>query len=208
MNAQQLTALLHDALPRLESARDELRALDAAIGDGDLGITVATGAARIVSDLPIATAETTPAGILRQAAASFAAANPSTLSALVAGGLLAAAKALEGTQDIDRAAAVGLLSAATARIAQRGKADIGDKTILDAMQPSLTTLEQSSGDARGTLARMIESAALGTSETAQLVSRRGRAAWVGDRSIGHHDGGATAYVRLLEALQAGWKSVD
>jgi dihydroxyacetone kinase-like protein len=203
MNGPQLTRLLREALPRMEACRDELRDLDAAIGDGDLGITVAGGAAAIVRELP---AHTTfaPAVVLQQAAGAFAAANPSTLSALVAGGLLAAARELGSADDVDRAAAIRLLTAAIERIQQRGHAEIGDKTILDAMAPSLTALRQAPPDDPEALRRMIQSAESGISSTTEMVSQRGRAAWVGERSIGHPDAGATAYQRLLEALNAAW----
>ncbi len=203
MNGDQLSELLRQALPLLETSRDELRDLDAAIGDGDLGITVADGAAAVVRELAPATA-LAPAVILQQVAGAFAAANPSTLSALIAGGLLAAARELGAAEDVDRAAAIRMLTAAIERIQQRGHAVIGDKTILDAMAPSLTALKAAPPDDRETLRRMIESARSGVKTTTDSVSLRGRAAWVGDRSIGHADGGATAYQRLLEALDAAW----
>lgn len=204
MTGNELAGLLVAALPHLEASRDELRDLDAAIGDGDLGITVADGAAAVVRDLGAADSPVRPAKVLQIAAAAFSAANPSTLSALVAGGLLAAAKAVGQAEEIDREAAAMVLSAAIERIAFRGKSAPGDKTILDAMTPSLQALLDGPADSAAALASMVSAARVGVESTTALTSRRGRAAWVGDRSIGHPDGGATAYLRLLEALQSVW----
>lgn len=204
MNGYELAELLAAALPQLEGSRDELRDLDAAIGDGDLGITVADGAAAILRDLPGGDEPVLPSQVLRVAAAAFSAANPSTLSALVAGGLLAAAKQLGDATEVDRAGAIGILSAAVERIAQRGKSAQGDKTILDAMVPSLDALTVGPNDSIEALSLMVSAARAGVESTTELVSQRGRAAWVGDRSIGHPDGGATAYLRLLEAFQRAW----
>ena len=203
MNGYQLTALLREALPRMEQHRDELRDLDAAIGDGDLGITVADGAAAIVRELPAHTTFS-PAVVLQQTAGAFAAANPSTFAALVASGLLAAAREIGADEEIDRAGALRLLTAAIERIQQRGHAEIGDKTILDSMGPSLKALQQAPPDNHQALCNMIQSAEGGVKLTTDVISMRGRAAWVGDRSICHPDAGATAYQRLLEALRAAW----
>jgi phosphoenolpyruvate---glycerone phosphotransferase subunit DhaL len=87
-------------------------------------------------------------------------------------------------------------------IAKRGKAEVGDKTVLDALVPSVTALEASTSDE--SLGAMIAAARKGTEDTTASVSRRGRAAWLGERTIGHPDPGATAYLRFLEALQQAW----
>jgi dihydroxyacetone kinase len=83
-------------------------------------------------------------------------------------------------------------------IAKRGKSEIGDKTILDALVPSVAAFEANPSD--GALLAMIAAARKGIEDTAGGVSRKGRAAWLGERSIGHADPGATAYLRFLEAL--------
>lgn len=203
MNLQQLKALLIAAMPRLAGARDELRALDAAIGDGDLGITVGDGAAAVQAALA-AEEPATVAAVLRTAARAFAKANPSTMSALTAAGLLAAARELGEDETLDRRAAVRLLDTAAAAIAARGGAEPGDKTILDAVQPSLEALHAAPPGSREALRAMIDAAQAGVDRTRASLSRRGRAAWVGERSAGHADGGATAYVRFLESLARAW----
>jgi dihydroxyacetone kinase-like protein len=206
MQGDELRDVLRDALGRLESSRDELRDLDAAIGDGDLGITVAGGAAAVRAELETASGPTTPAEVLRAVARRFASANPSTMSALVASALLGAAKAIGDVTDLDRTAAVTVAQTAADRVAERGGAQLGDKTLLDALVPSVDALRDAPADAHEALDLMIEAAREGVESTTALQSQRGRAAWVGERSIGHPDGGATAYLRFLESLRAAWPS--
>ncbi|MDG4768000.1 DAK2 domain-containing protein [Solwaraspora sp. WMMD406] len=204
MNATDLRLLLDDALRTLEAARDELRDLDAAIGDGDLGITVSDGARAAREGVRSLPDDATPAQTLRIIAQRFASANPSTMSALVAAGLLAGARALGDAPGLDRAGALTLLEAATAAIQARGGAQIGDKTIVDALVPTTEVLRRAQNpndEARGVLAEMIDAARQAVTETAGLQSQRGRAAWVGERTIGHPDGGATAYLRFLQAIE-------
>lgn len=201
MNATALRRLLDEALLLLEGARDELRDLDAAIGDGDLGITVADGAQAVRAALVQLPEDAGVSDVLRKAAQSFAAANPSTMAALVAAALLASAKALRQAEALGRPEAIVLLETVTATIQQRGQAELGDKTVVDALQPSLLALRSAGPSTLGALTAMRGAAAEAVSATAALTSRRGRAAWVGERTAGHPDGGATAYLRLLEALE-------
>ncbi len=201
MNAATLRLVLDDALRTLEATRDELRDLDAAIGDGDLGITVSEGARAIREGLHALPEAAGIADVLRACAKNFAAANPSTMSALVAGGLLASAKALAGAPVLDRAGCLTLLETSTATIARRGKAELGDKTVVDAMHPTIEMLRNAGPDDHAALSSMIDAADRAVKHTTELQSQRGRAAWVGERTKGHPDGGATAYLRLLQALE-------
>ena len=100
MNGRQLQGLLLDALPRLARSKDELRDLDAAIGDGDLGITVAQGCAASVDALRALRESCAPSEVLRAVAPAVARANPSTFAALVAAGLLAASRTLDDRTEI------------------------------------------------------------------------------------------------------------
>jgi phosphoenolpyruvate---glycerone phosphotransferase subunit DhaL len=211
MRAPELTALLRRAMPVLARSRAELRDLDAAIGDGDLGITVAGGAEAVgtalADDAALADGTTQAAdvaGVLKVCAQKFAAANPSTMSALVAAGLLAAAKTLTAVEDLGRAEMLTAITAAATTMQQRGGAEPGDKTVLDALLPSVEALRTAGTDHRQALRAMIAAARAGVDDTRGLRSQRGRAAWVGERSIGHPDGGAVAYLRLLEAIDLAW----
>ena len=199
MNVAELRAILLEALPRLELSRDELRDLDAAIGDGDLGITVGDGSAAARAAL-LALPDDRPVGaILFAIAPAVARANPSTFAGLVATALLAAYRSLGEREDVDFEAGLTAARAGADAIAARGKAVLGDKTLLDALVPSL---EAAAAHPEAPLAAALEAARAGVEATRALTSQRGRAAWLGERTQGHADPGATAYLRLLEVLAA------
>ncbi len=190
------------SLSTLPSHADELRDLDAALGDGDLGITVQAGSAAVIKALAALPDEATLAEALVAAGKAFSTANPSTFAALIGGGLLAASKTVTGKDAIGKPEALEIGRAVAARIAERGKSKLGDKTVLDALMPSLDVLEATNGAAAEVLAAMITTAEQQIAATTGLQSQKGRAAWVQERSVGHPDPGATAYLRFLQALRA------
>ena len=199
MTGAELRVLLDRALELVAKKEDELRDLDSAIGDGDLGITVSRGAEAARKSIAALPPGSTPSEIIRAVAAAIASANPSSFAALVATGLLAASRSVAGSESLTAENVVTMAQQAVPAIAKRGKAEVGDKTVLDALVPSIDALEANTPD--GALEAMIAAARKGIEDTAPLVSRKGRAAWLGERTIGHPDPGAMAYLRFLEALQ-------
>jgi dihydroxyacetone kinase-like protein len=206
VTCKELRDVLTRSLSALPAHADELRDLDAALGDGDLGITVSAGSAAVVKALDGLPEDATVADVLLSAGKAFSTANPSTFAALIGGGLLAASKVMAGKTSVGKAETVEIGRAVAGRIAERGKSKVGDKTVLDALIPSLDVLELSSGTAVELLAAMIATAQEQVDTTARLQSQKGRAAWVQERSVGHADPGATAYLRFLVALQAALKA--
>lgn len=203
MNATELRAHLSSTLSTLKESADELRDLDQALGDGDLGITVSAGADAVIAAFATMTDDSTPIDVIRAAAKAFANANPSTMAALVAGGLLAGSRTWEGVADISVADAANFAKAAGESISQRGKSRVGDKTILDALVPAADALADAE-EPTTALNDAIAAAENGVIETQQMQSRRGRASWLQERSIGLQDPGATALLRFLES----WKSAS
>jgi phosphoenolpyruvate---glycerone phosphotransferase subunit DhaL len=202
MTAMTLRDLLTRTLEGLPAYAEELRELDAALGDGDLGITVSSGSTAVVKALAALAPEASVAETLVAIGKAFSTANPSTFAALIGGGMLAASKAMAGKDSVGKAEAAAIGHAVAGRIAERGKSKLGDKTVLDALIPSLEVLDAStSGDAAEVLSAMIDTARQQVSTTAALQSQKGRAAWVQERSVGHPDPGATAYLRFLEELK-------
>jgi dihydroxyacetone kinase-like protein len=199
MTGNELRTLLDRAFEILAESADELRDLDAAVGDGDLGVTVRGGASaarQAMRSLPDAAI---PADVFRTLATAISSANPSSFAALVATALLAAARSVAGSQSLTRDDVVTIAQQATVAVEKRGKSALGDKTVLDALIPSVRALEATTSDAA--LAAMIAAARKGIDNTTPSVSRRGRAAWLGERAQGHPDPGAVAYLRFLEALR-------
>lgn len=201
MACNEFREIVTRSLGTLPAHADELRELDAALGDGDLGITVQAGSAAVVKALAALPGEATLAEVLVASGKAFSTANPSTFAALIGGGLLAASKTMTGKEAIGKPEALEIGRAVAARIAERGKSKLGDKTVLDALLPSLDTLEAANGTAIEVLDAMIATAGQQIADTAGLQSQKGRAAWVQERSVGHPDPGATAYLRFLQALR-------
>lgn len=199
MNVTKLSGALAAALRGWADHEDALRELDAALGDGDLGITVRSGSLA-AADVLDANQESALADQLRAAAQAFATANPSTFAALVSGGVLAGAKALRAADDYDSEDALAFGRAAAQRIQERGKAELGDKTLLDALIPSLEVLESPGGSATQICASMAAVAHDRVKQTAAWESKRGRAGWLGARSVGKADAGSSAYALLLDEL--------
>src|SRR5439155_12073677 len=129
--------------------------------------------------------EATPSDIIRAAATAIASANPSSFAALVATGLLAASRSAVGSDSLTTGDVVTMARQAIPAIAKRGKSEVGDKTVLDALVPSIAALEANAVD--GALEAMVAAARKGVEDTAASVSRKGRAAWLGERTIGHPD---------------------
>lgn len=182
---------------RLPAHNDELRDLDAALGDGDLGITVSAGAESVREALASLPQGASSREVLRTAGTAFASANPSTFAALIGGATLAAS----GVADTEQIDPLLLVQKIQERVSQRGGADVGDKTVLDAIDTIRVSLAATSGAdpaERARTAREAVSAAI--SDYAEKHSMRGRAAWVGERSVGRKDPGQVAALRFLDDL--------
>jgi dihydroxyacetone kinase len=186
---------------RLPRYSDELRELDAALGDGDLGITVGAGAKAVHDAVAALPNDAHPSEVLRAAGVAFSGANPSTYAALVGGGLVAASQALTDVDTLDAAALTRATRSLLERIQERGGAEVGDKTVVDVIAPVLAELERSDGRTPAEVARAsVDAAASAVDEGAGRTSRRGRASWVGERSAGHRDPGSVAFLHLLEEI--------
>lgn len=201
MRADELRTRLTDALTRLIHSADELRDLDQRLGDGDLGITVSSGSEAVISALAALEADAVPVDVMRAAAKAFANANPSTMAALVAGALLAGSRAWADVDDIALENARAFTAAAAENIALRGKTQLGDKTIYDGLAAVADALALAP-DSSSAETAAVAAASDAVERTAPMQSRRGRASWLQQRSVGIPDPGATALLRFLEAWRA------
>ncbi|MFC4562270.1 DAK2 domain-containing protein [Nocardiopsis mangrovi] len=202
MNGDGFRAWVLAALPGVAGHVEEFTELDSAAGDGDLGITLRSGTAAVDAALR-GLAEGTPIAVVcRTAGKAFAAGNPSSFAALGGAGLLAAARTLADVPDADRGAAAAALRSALAVIMERGGAAPGERTVVDALLPSVEVLERQGGGPAAPLPAMVAAAEEATAATAHMVPRRGRAAWTGDRGAGVPDAGATVWLRTLQAFAA------
>ncbi|MEO7588686.1 MAG: DAK2 domain-containing protein [Arachnia sp.] len=199
MEGKALKEAISRCLEVFAQSADELGDLDQALGDGDLGITVSLGAKATNEALAQLRDDAKPTEVILACAKAFANANPSTMAALVAGGLLAGSRTINDEVVIGPEQVGPFIQAVAQSISQRGKSQLGDKTILDAMFPAAEAYVAALADEP--LAAGIEAAREGVERSTGLQSRRGRASWMQERSIGLQDPGATGFLRFLEAWQ-------
>jgi dihydroxyacetone kinase-like protein len=214
MTIEVLEAWLRLAAARLHAGATRLTELDQAIGDGDHGINMDRGFNAIVTKLDEARAAGAPAGRTPEGnpdAASLLRFAGKTLVSTVGGAsgplygtaFLRAAAALGSRSALQAADAVTALEAAVAGIVTLGKATTGEKTMLDALVPALDAARSAveagaSGHDAAVAAR--DAAATGAASTIPMLATKGRASYLGERSIGHQDPGATSSAMLLAAL--------
>jgi dihydroxyacetone kinase-like protein len=180
---------------RVIAHTEELTALDSAIGDGDHGLNMQRGFKAVLGSADLLAAMDPPE--LLKALGMKLVSTVGGASGPIYGTLfMALGKAWP--QTLDRAHLVAALEPAIAAVKARGKSEIGQKTLLDVLAPTLKAL-QAGADARG-----IAAVAAGAAEaTAPLRATRGRASFLGERSIGHVDPGARSAALIIAALCEG-----
>jgi dihydroxyacetone kinase-like protein len=186
--------------------REELTELDAAIGDADHGVNMDRGMRAVVAKLPDE-ADAADAGAALALGALFKTAGMTLVSTVggAAGPLygtlfLEMGKAAADRTALSAAEWAGVVGAGVAGVQMRGKAVAGDKTMVDALLPAAESLKAAagSGASLGDALRAAAAAAQGGMEaTVPLVARKGRASYLGERSAGHQDPGATSSWLLL-----------
>jgi phosphoenolpyruvate---glycerone phosphotransferase subunit DhaL len=205
-----VTAWLRAAAVRIHDAAPSLTALDQAIGDGDHGINMDRGFTAIVAMLDErpapddGTADATATGdLLRQAGKTLISKVGGASGPLYGTAFLRGAGAVAGEQPSAAAAFVAALEAATNGIAALGKATEGEKTMLDALFPAARAARSAAdggADLVATTAAARDAAAAGAEATIPMLATKGRASYLGERSIGHQDPGATSAALLLAVL--------
>ena len=202
MDSNGVIAVLAAIGRRMEEKKDYLTELDNAIADGDHGINMARGFAAAetkfstLADKDIGTIFKTVGMTLVSAVGGSA--GPLYGTAFMKSGVVMAGKTEMDMNDL-----LACLRASVEGIMMRGKAVSGEKTMLDAMIPALEAMEnaQRSGlSAHEILGKGVEAAHKGVAYTATIAATKGRASYIGERSIGHIDPGAESFTCLLEEI--------
>ncbi|MFF1767270.1 dihydroxyacetone kinase subunit DhaL [Streptomyces sp. NPDC058249] len=187
--------------------------LDAVAGDGDFGYSLARGFEIVLADWDTLDPGT-PDEFLKKVALVISKRVGGTSGPLWGTAFLRAAGAVKDRTELDAADAVSMLRAAAEGIKARGKSDLGDKTLLDALIPMTDALEQRLAEG-GPGAGPAELAALAASTartaadaTTSMQARRGRQSYTGERSIGSPDPGAVAVAVMAERVAAEWDVRD
>jgi dihydroxyacetone kinase-like protein len=186
----------------VRAQRDQLTQLDAAIGDGDHGTNMVRGFDAVERALA-GRGEDAPGQVLVTSGKTLVSTVGGASGPLWGSALRRAGRSLGDAPEIDGAQLAGALEAALAAIKDLGAAEVGDKTIVDALEPAVAALRTALA-AGEPLARALEAAATAAEEGAQdtvpLQARKGRASYLGERSIGHQDPGATSTALIMRAL--------
>lgn len=181
--------------------REELIELDRPIGDSDHGENMDRGFKAVTAKLAEAPPET-PGAALKLTAMTLMSKVGGAAGPLYGTAFLRAATALGDHTEIDAATLVTALQAARDGIVARGKAEPGDKTMVDAWTPAIeaaAAAAASDGDVQKVLDAAAEAAEAGAVSTDPMLARKGRASYLGERSIGHRDPGAVSTALILRA---------
>ena len=184
----------------LSEHRAELNTLDREIGDGDHGENMDRGFQAVLPKLDALADAATPGELLKTLAATLISTVGGAAGPLYGTAYLKAAAAVSGLAELDGPAVVGLLTAGRDGIVLRGKAESGDKTMVDAWTPAVdAAIEAEAAGASPDLilAAAADAAEAGAVATEPWIARKGRASYLGERAIGHRDPGAQSTALIL-----------
>jgi dihydroxyacetone kinase phosphoprotein-dependent L subunit len=203
MDTSVFRAWITAAAGVIEANRDHLTQLDAAIGDADHGSNLARGFAAVLAALDAKPAAT-PGAVLILTGSTLISKVGGASGPLYGTAFRRAGQALGAAEEVDLAALGQALEAALAGVRALGAAREGDKTLVDALAPAARALTKAAaeGAARAdALAAVAAAAAEGAAATVPMQARKGRASYLGPRSVGHEDPGAASTVLILTALR-------
>jgi phosphoenolpyruvate---glycerone phosphotransferase subunit DhaL len=187
---------------KVKQQREELVRLDTAIGDGDHGTNMDRGMTNALERLG-ADEQPDAGAVLKTVAMALVSKVGGAAGPLYGTLFLRMAAGLEGQAEIDLAGYAAAWRRGLEGVEARGKAEAGDKTMVDALIPAVEALEGASELDSG-LREAAEGARRGMEATIPLVARKGRASYLGERSAGHQDPGATSTHLLLKAAADAW----
>lgn len=202
IQGQEIVAAIQRVSNALKNESDYINSLDQSMGDGDTGITlnkVADALLGYVKNNPIVDV----GKFLMSAGMATNKAAPSTLGTLFATALMRAGKLVKGKSEITAEELALMFKVAVEEIQQRGKAQLGDKTIVDAIHPASEAFAEAVAE-DDTLSeagnKAVVAAEAGSDSVTPLRSQIGRASWIGERTEGKLDPGCAALVVVLKAL--------
>jgi phosphoenolpyruvate---glycerone phosphotransferase subunit DhaL len=186
-----------------QEQRDHLTQLDAAIGDADHGTNLARGFAAVLTALE-ADNPATPGAVLTLTGRTLISKVGGASGPLYGTAFRRAGKSLGDAPDVDLPALAAALEAALAGVQQLGAAREGDKTMVDVLAPATSAFSKAVAEgqpAAEALAALAEAAQAGAEATISMQALKGRASYLGPRSVGHEDPGAASAALILGALR-------
>jgi dihydroxyacetone kinase-like protein len=202
----QLEYVLHTIAQTAVDREKEFGDLDAVVGDGDFGYSLARGFENVLAEWD-GYDRADSATLLQKVALTISKRVGGTSGPIWGTAFLRASVAVKGRDELTRDDVVAMLRAAVEGIKARGKADLGDKTLLDALAPMTDAIEAADGQSASAVAMAAAAAARTAADaTSSMRAMRGRASYAGDRSIGSPDAGAVGVAVMAEQVAADWPS--
>lgn len=209
---RRLNRLFQRIALSMEEEKEQLCDLDGAIGDADHGITMVLGFSAVNRALAkIDLEQVLPSEIFATAASAFLDAVGASTGPLYATAFQHASVALKPRESLDTVGQAAIVEAITRGIQHRGKGQRGDKTMLDAWIPAMEAAINALSHSMGSTEmwnNILEAAETGSDSTRSMVATRGRAARLGERSLGHIDPGAASAILILRAMRDSLTEVD
>lgn len=190
----------------VEAQKDYLTQLDSAIGDADHGANMHRGLQASVAKLPTV-ADKDIGTVFKTVGMTLVSTVGGASGPLYGTLFMQMGTATAGKLELTLADWVATLEAGLGGVVMRGKANLGDKTMVDALTPALAALKQAAAEGASlpeALRLSAAAAAAGREATIPLVARKGRASYLGERSAGHQDPGATSSTFMLQAAADQW----
>lgn len=194
-------AVVKEMAAAMEENRKHLTKLDSEIGDGDHGNNMHRGFQAALERLE-GTEPQTPADVLKAVSTALVGKVGGAAGPLYGTAFLRASTSLSGKEDLSSEDVAEAMEAALGGVKQRGKAEEGDKTMIDALAPAVAAAKEAAPSGKGVgevFREAAEAAGEGSEATVPLTARRGRASYLGERAAGHMDPGARSTYLLLDA---------
>ncbi|WP_353930842.1 dihydroxyacetone kinase subunit DhaL [Okeanomitos corallinicola TIOX110] len=182
--------------------KEELTELDAAIGDADHGINMDRGLKKVSNILPSVEGKDI-SSIFKTVSMALISSVGGASGPLYGTWFLRASSATAGKQELTATDLSEVLKAGLNGMTERGKAQLGDKTMVDVLSPAVVAFEQAANEGKDTVAALriaVTAAEQGLQATIPMIAKKGRASYLGDRSIGHQDPGGTSAYWMLRSL--------
>jgi dihydroxyacetone kinase-like protein len=189
---------------KVEIAQGHLNELDGVIGDGDHGLTMVIGMRAVVQAVSTLTPSATVDQVFNTAGISFANSAGGAIGPLVGGMWTACGKRFPGCSAFGVPELKTMFECMEATIIRKGKAKLGDKTLLDALHPAVQViLNSTESDMGDLLSQAAQAAAGGARSTSAMISRIGRSSRLGERTLGHEDAGANSMALIIAVMAEG-----
>lgn len=197
-----MAAIIEGMAKKIEAEKDYLTQLDNEIGDGDHGINLARGFEAVEKKLP-SLAGGDIGALLKGVGMQLVSTVGGASGPLYGTAFMKAGMACKGLTELDGPAFIKAMEAAVDGVKMRGKATEGEKTMLDALCPALKVMQDEVAAGKSLKEALQDAAAAaekGVEYTKTIIATKGRASYLGERSLGHQDPGATSSLYLLQVL--------